>query len=249
MTPTASCFMTGTLRHRRFSPIRHHFSYALFMAWIDLDELPALPLNRRWRWLRFQRSDYLGPIDQPLKQAVLDQVEPVLGQRPQGPVRMLTNLRMGGLCFNPITLYYCFNEASQLVAIVGEVSNTPWLERHTYVHLCDPTQSHHQAFFDKQMHVSPFNPMAQQYRWRFNTPSDRLDMHMDNIDPDGQRPFDATLSLERRDDLGFSTPRLIYRHPWMSLKVIAAIHFEALRLWLKRAPIYDHPGRSTSTKR
>lgn len=242
----SSRFYTGTLRHRRFSPARHEFTFKLFMCWLNLDELGKLPFTqgkRRWRWVRFQRDDYLRPHSLPLKEAVLEQVEEQTGQRPQGEVYLLTHLRYGGICFNPISLYYCFNEAGELQAVVGDVSNLPWQERQPYVVACDPHSSKHSARFAKQMHVSPFNPMNQEYHWHFTTPDEQLVMHMENQDADGSIPFDSTLVLKRRDDLGVSIKRLLLRHPWMSLKVIAGIHFEALRLWLKKNPVYAHPAK------
>ncbi len=245
----SSRFYTGTLRHRRFSPVRHEFSFKLFMCWINLDELEHLPFirdDRRWRWVRFQREDYLAPYTQPLKVAVLDEVEKQTRQRPQGAVYLLTHLRYGGICFNPISLYYCFNPEGELQALLGEVSNLPWQERHVYVASCEPHQRKHSARFTKQMHVSPFNPMQQEYRWRFTTPDQQLVMHMDNLDAQGSIPFDSTLVLDRQDDLGVCLSRLLWRHPWMTLKVVVGIHFEALRLWLKRIPVYPHPKKKVS---
>lgn len=241
-----SRFYTGYLRHRRFSPVRHEFSFKLFMCWLNLDELEQLPFTqagRSWRWVRFKREDYLAPHSVPLKTAVLDQVEEQTGRRPKGPVFLLTHLRYGGLCFNPISLYYCFNPAGGLEAVLGDVSNLPWQERQAYVAPCKPEQTKHRAHFAKKMHVSPFNPMAQDYTWVFTTPEERLVMHMENRDPDGSLPFDSTLTLQRRDDLGTSIRRLLVRHPWLSLKVIAGIHFQALRLWLKKSPVYAHPAK------
>ncbi|SFX40787.1 DUF1365 domain-containing protein [Marinospirillum alkaliphilum] len=241
-----SRFYTGTLRHRRYYPVPHAFTYKVFMSWLNLDELELLPFTRegsRWRWAQFRRSDYLAPASLPLKQAVLNEVERQTGTRPQGEIFLLTNLRYGGICFNPISLYYCFDPKGQLQAVLGDVSNMPWLERTPYVALCETDQSRHQASFDKRMHVSPFNPMQQQYLWKFTTPGEQLVMHMDNIDPDGRVPFDSTLVLQRRDDLGLSMLRMLLRHPWMTLKAVAGIHFEALRLWLKKNPVYAHPAK------
>jgi len=241
-----SGFYTGHLRHRRFSPVRHEFSFKLFMCWLNLDELSRLPFTRStrpWRWIRFKREDYLQPHSLPLKEAVLNQVEQQLGQRPKGPVYLLTHLRYGGMCFNPISLYYCFNDSGGLEAVLGDVSNFPWQERTPYVVRCDPKQQKHSAHFAKKMHVSPFNPMDQEYSWAFTTPSQRLVMHMENLDPDGKTPFDSTLVLKRRADLGTSIGRLLLKHPWMSLKVVAGIHYQALRLWLKKNPVYAHPAK------
>lgn len=240
----------GELRHRRFTPHAHAFSYQVTLFWLNLDEIEQQPWaqpNRRWRWVQWRREDYLGPHALPIKEAVLQQVEAHLGFRPQGAVMQLTHLRYGGLCFNPISLYYCYQPDGTLAALVGEVSNIPWQERQVYVAACDPEQHQHQATLAKRQHVSPFNPMEQTYRWRFNTPQQQLTMQMDNIDPDGSRPFDATLTLHYQGDLKGSIYRYLLRHPWMSLKVIAGIHFEALRLALKKNPIYPHPRKKAKS--
>ncbi|HET8790600.1 MAG TPA: DUF1365 domain-containing protein [Modicisalibacter sp.] len=242
----------GTLRHRRFLPRRHSFSYRLWMAWLDLDELPTLFDGvpgfsmHRPALARFRREDYLAPHDLSLKAAVRERLRQELGDalaaRADGPIRMLTQLRLCGVAFNPITLYYVYDANERLQAILGEVSNTPWGERQCYASSVDAHCYSHSAAFDKAMHVSPFNPMDMTYRWRFNTPGEHLYLHMENW-KDAQRHFDATLLLSPRPATRRVLLATLALQPWMSLKTLAAIHFEALRLWAKRIPIYDHPQR------
>ncbi|MGC3874181.1 DUF1365 domain-containing protein [Halomonas sp. GXIMD04776] len=252
MTAPRSRIYRGTLRHRRFIPRGHRFSYRLWMAWLDLDELPELFDNvpgfstRRPALARFRREDYLAPHALPLKQAVRQRLEQELGAglaaRADGAVFVLTQLRLWGVIFNPITLYYLYDREGQLRAVLSEVSNTPWGERQCYACAVDPLRHSHQAYFAKAMHVSPFNPMDMTYRWRFNTPDEHLYLHMENW-RDKQRHFDATLTLDARPATRGVLLATLARQPWMSLKTLAAIHFEALRLWLKRVPIFDHPKR------
>ena len=139
-----SAIYSGRVRHRRLQPKRHHFSYPVFMMYLDLDELDEV-FGRRWIWSHkrpapawFRRSDYLGPANVPLKQAVYDRVEQETGQRPTGPVRLLTNLRYFGYLINPISCYYVFDQDNNLQHIVAEVTNTPWRETTSYVIPCDP---------------------------------------------------------------------------------------------------------------
>jgi DUF1365 family protein len=246
----------GSLRHRRFLPRHHAFTYSVWMAWLDLDELPDLfdgipGFSARGPALaRFQREDYLkgGPVphDRPLKQAVREELERQLGFAPQGRICLLTQLRTLGMGFNPVSLYYVHDEAGELRAVLGEVSNTPWGERSRYACRVDPGRHSHGAEFAKAMHVSPFNPMDMTYRWRFNTPGEHLSMHMENW-KGGERHFDATLTMTAQPATRRVLLATLARQPLMNLKTLAGIHFEALRLWLKRIPVHDHPRREETS--
>ena len=186
-----SAIYTGILRHRRFGTPSNHFTYPLFMLYLDLDEIPRLfRKNLLWSaagpnlaW--FRRKDYLGPSDLSLKDAVADRVAREAGIELDGPIRMLTHLRFFGFCFNPVTFYYCFDrEGSQVRTIVAEITNTPWGERHAYVlHRPDAVSANgtRRFSFAKDFHVSPFMPMDHDYRWYFSPPDDRLLVHMTNL--------------------------------------------------------------------
>jgi DUF1365 family protein len=160
---------------------------------------------------------------------------------------MLTQVRTLGYVFNPVTFYYCFDAAGMRVeTIVTHITNTPWGERFAYVHTRSAagTTGRRKRFrFAKAFHVSPFMRMAQDYDWRYVDPGERLWVHMETAQ-DGKRMLDATLALERRPWSTRSLRRVLLRHPFMTFKVIAAIHVQALRLWWKRAPFFAHPRRS-----
>ncbi len=238
----------GRLRHRRFLPRQHAFSYGVWMAWLDLDELPELFDGvpgfsaRRPALARFRREDYLAPHDLPLKQAVREELERQLGFAPGGRICVLTQLRTLGVGFNPVSLYYAYDEAGELSAVLGEVTNTPWRERTRYACAVSPDRRLHRAEFAKAMHVSPFNPMDMTYQWRFNAPGERLLMHMENW-KEGECHFDATLTLAARPATRATLLGTLARQPWMSLKTLAGIHLEALRLWARRIPLHNHPSR------
>lgn len=248
--PLESAVYTGWVRHRRHAPHPHRFRYRLFQIWLDLDEVDRA-FEGRWFWsvgrrnvAEFRRSDYLGDASVPLKQAVLDRVEAQTGSRPTGPVRVLTHLRYFGYCFNPVSFYYCYaGDGTTLEAIVAEITNTPWGERHAYVLPVADAGRRGDVLewsFDKRFHVSPFLPMARRYRWRFTIPGEALRVHMDVLDA-GRPDFDATLVLDRRPLDGPSLARCLLAYPPMTAKVIAAIHWQALLIWLRRNPVYDHP--------
>ncbi len=242
-----SAIYQGYVRHRRFVPHAHRFCYEVFMMYLDLDELPRVlalsPLwsDKPWRPARFVRGDFLGDPAVPLKQVVSQRIYDATGQRHDGPVRLLANLRYFGYNINPIACYYCFDEEERLRYIVAEVTNTPWGERQGYVLECDPAQRFQRIEFDKQMHVSPFNPMQMKYAWCSNNPSRHLSLNIESEFEDRVQ-VDATLALKRREIDRASLAGVLAKHPWMTAKVAAAIYWQALRLWLKKTPFHDHPA-------
>jgi DUF1365 family protein len=226
------------------------------MVYLDLDELNEV-FKSRWLWstrrcaiARFKRENHLGDPRQPLHEAVRELVEQREGQRPAGPIRLLTHLSYFGYCFNPVSFYYCFSNDDRLEWIVAEVNNTPWGERHCYVMDARQAQgmdgrSRHQPA--KAMHVSPFMPMDVAYDWRFSTPGTSLNVHMENHQPVG-KIFDVTLALDRTPVTGRTLARVLLVYPLMTFRVIWGIHWQAFKLWLKRVPVYDHPAKAVTTR-
>jgi uncharacterized protein len=246
-----SALYTGRLRHVRYAPRHHAFAYRHCMLWLDLAEVDEVFLGR-WFWSTkrrnvtwLKRSDFLGDPAMPLDAAVRDMVERQSGTRPRGPVRLLTRLRTFGHCFNPVSFYYCYDvRGEQIEAIVAEVTNTPWNERHAYVLLARDSVSHGQELrfcVRKCFHVSPFMPMDIDYDWRFGHPGTRLVVHMTNR-RDGEALFDETLALVRHEITGASLAGALLRFHIGRFLVLGAIHWQALQLWIKRTPFYSHPG-------
>jgi DUF1365 family protein len=252
VTSLASAVYEGKLTHTRRGPRRHRFAMRLHMFYLDVDEMDrALPISllRRGRfgWLSFCRADYLGNPGRSLKSEVLDLVESRIGRRPTGPVRLLTQVRWFGYVFNPVSFYYCFApDGVTLDAIVAEITNTPWQERHAYVLPAEAAGI--RASFPKAFHVSPFFDMAQRYRWLLTTPADDLVVTMVNQE-EGRDVFSATLALERRPLSPAVLWSLVLRQPFMSWRVHLGIYIHAFRLWLKRTPYFEHPSRSDSAQR
>lgn len=220
------------------------------MMYLDLDELPHL-FKRRWLWSvdkpavsRFRREDHLGPAEQSLSDAVRDVVQAETGERPSGAIRLLTNMSYFGYCFNPVSFYYCFAaDNTTLRYIVAEVNNTPWGEQVSYVMPCDDSTDEMWRFSPrKKMHVSPFMPMEIEYGWLLSLPAEHLNIHMSNKH-DGIRIFSATLQLDKKHISAGALSGVLARFPFMTLKVMIAIHWQALRLWIKRVPLYAHPDK------
>lgn len=253
----ASAVYEGSVRHRRHAPHAHAFDYRIAQLYLDLDELDQL-FAQRWLWshergnvAQFRRRDYLGPTELPLAEAVRNRVEHATGHRPLGPIRLLTHLRYFGHVFNPVSFYYCHAaDGATLECIVAEITNTPWRERHAYVLPVAEARLQGRAWhwaFAKRFHVSPFMPMDRDYCWSFTAPGDDLRVHMDVV-RDDRSEFDATLVLRRRPLDGRSLARVLWRYPAMTARVVAAIHWQALRLWLKRNPVHHHPHQERESQ-
>ncbi|MEJ0099227.1 MAG: DUF1365 domain-containing protein [Pseudomonadota bacterium] len=248
----ASAVYVGSVRHRRLRPHARGFRYRLYLLYLDLAELDRVFIGRRF-WsvgkrnlAEFRRSDYLGDPALPLDEAVRRRAAEVLGRRPMGPVRLLTHLRTFGHCFNPVSFYYCYQaDGSTLDCIVSEITNTPWKERHSYVLDVVAARREGEVLrwdFAKAFHVSPFLPMQLDYAWRFTAPGAHLHVHMD-VSDGADKDFDATLVLERQPLSAATLARCLLRYPAMTLKVVAAIHWQAFLTWLARNPVYDHPRK------
>jgi len=238
------------------TPVPHAFRYRLFMMYLDLAELEDV-FRGRWLWsvrraalARFRREDHFGDPNEPLDRCVRRCVEEATGRRPEGPIRLLTHLSYFGYCFNPVSFYYCYDSADEAVeTIVAEVNNTPWGERHLYVlgEASSARNSHLREYAPhKVMHVSPFMAMDVDYCWRFSAPHSRLCVHM-QTSCDAGKIFDASLTLKRTEITGWSLARALASYPFMTGKVIAAIYWQALKLWLKGAPVYDHIPKTQET--
>ena len=252
-----SYIYSGTIRHRRFTPFDHFFTYPLFMAYLDLDSIDSA-FKRSWLWningpalVSFMRKDYHGDekvsLDESVRQTVFEKV----GYKVKGPIRLLTHLRYLGYCFNPVSFYYCFDETdSEVDVIMAEVTNTPWDERHAYIideRDKDGKVRNLIANFEKKLHVSPFWGMNHKYEWLFTQPDEYLMVNMKNF-KDGDKVFDATLNMKRLPFTLTGILKQVARFPFITMVVVFRIHWQAFKLWVKRAPYFIHPDKANLKK-
>jgi len=236
-----SGLFVGTLRHRRFTPVAHAFTYPLFMALLDVDRVPEL-MNRsrltshnRWNWATFDDRDHLGDPSRPLRERLIVDAARHGIEVPAGPIFLLTHLRYLGYGFNPVSFFYCLDRTEQLRVVLAEVSNT-FGGTHNYWLRPDPASRTFRAAAAKSLYVSPFMPVDVEYTFAFTPPAGRLVAHMETNQA-GSVGFDATLSLERRPWNAAEIRRVLVRYPAMTTRVMAEIHWEALKLWWKGVPV------------
>ena len=244
-----NAFALGKVWHRRTRPRAHRFVYRLYYTLFDVEQVASLCARSRWWSLErfnlvsFRRRDYLGDPAQPLAEAVRQRVFAVTGEEHRGQVLLLTHLRQWGVCFNPVSFYLCLDDSGRVAFIVADVHNTPWNQRHAYV-----LDARHQAGpeyrfqFAKAFHVSPFLPMKLDYDWRFRLEPERLDVHMLVMDGDAEC-FAVGMGLELKPLSRQAMRRMPLAFPFMTARVILAIYWQALQLWLRRVPFFTHPDK------
>lgn len=253
-----SCVYEGYVWHSRREPTRHRFRYALSMLYLDLDEL-STAFSQGWLWsakrsavVWFRRADYLGDARVPLDVAVRHRLESEGIERCGGPIRVLTQPRYFGFLMNPVSFYFCFDRGgTPLRAVIAEVTNTPWGERHSYVLAGDALTSDGEQKslrLSKQLHVSPFMPMDMEYQWRLTAPGAGLQIDIRNYGQ-SRHVFSASLRLKRREWCAAELWRALWRYPFMTQRIAVGIYWQAFRLWWKGCPVYRHPAscrRSTN---
>lgn len=234
----ASCLYVGVVRHRRLRPVKHVLAYRVAYLLVDLDEIEHL----RLRWLSIDRANLFGLRSADYGSGVAKTIRERLaltlkshGFSAAGAIWLLTIPRLFGYAFNPISVFFCHAAGGALEAIVYEVRNT-FGERHSYVIAADHARPVVQEA-EKAFHVSPFLPMDMRYQFIVTPPGERLSLSILDFDADGLA-LTASMTLVRRPLSDGALLGLAFSMPMMALKVIAGIHWEALKLWLKGAPVF-----------
>lgn len=261
-----SCLYRGRVYHRRMRPREHALKYRVFSMYVDIDRLQELA-SKHWCFsyngfnlFSFYDKDYGRPGLKGLRSGVETLLTDAGIDTKPAKIMLLSYPRMLGYAFNPLSVYYCYDEGGTGFAMLYEVHNT-FRERHTYVlrseFLPRPERSAHSAKVnstekyqrqalnwsthscDKLLHVSPFAPMDMHYRFRLNQPAEHLELAIQVSDSEGLM-LTAGFHGAKVD---FSTRSLLscfFYYPLMTAKVVAGIHWEALLLWLKRVPWFSH---------
>ena len=243
MTQAGSLYR-GVVMHRRVRPRVHGFRYRLFWLLLDLDRLDEAAAKTRlfsisrFNLLSFQPRDHGDKSGASLRTQVRSQLADAGIADAHGPIRLLTMPRLLGFVFNPISVYYCHRADGSLAAVVYEVSST-FGERRSYV--LPASGERFEQTCDKALHVSPFMRMDMTYAFRGRDPDERLTLGIDGHDPDGLLIATA-MSGERRALTDGEIIKAVLAVPFETLKVVAAIHWEALRLFLKRVPLAPDPA-------
>ena len=248
---TASALYFGSVMHHRLIPFRHRFRYRVFSLWLDLDEL-AGPLaglrllrHNRAGLFSLQDRDHGARDGSALRPWVEARLAAIGLDLQGGPIRLLCFPRLFGYVFNPLSVYFCYDPAERLRALVYEVKNT-FGDQHAYTLEVPAERNSGRAIAqscDKRFYVSPFIGMTSTYRFRVKEPAETLSLLIRQSVPEGEQLI-ATLHGHRRPLTDASLLAAFLRYPLMTVKVIGAIHWEALKLWLKGAR-YRAPPRTS----
>jgi len=266
---------TAHIRHRRYLPKAHAFEYDMGYLLMDIDALPRIcDRSLCWSYNRFNlislyeqdllqtesSSTAISSAQNSIRQALAVAMQTQLGYKlgARQPIYVLTLPRYLGVAFNPVSFYWVYsNDQQHLAYIAAHITNTPWHERHLYCFKCNDHATSTAAnnapvyryLFDKQFHVSPFMPMSLDYDWRFKLAQNEADsasaIHM-QLKKGSELIFDATMSFRLTPMSRMSQHLFPLRYPLQSLKIMTAIYWQALRLWLKRIPFYTHPKKIPS---
>lgn len=239
----ASGLYPGVVTHTRLKPRRHALRYRVFMLFLDLDEVAALDRGlklfslARFNLVGFDPRRHGDGSATPLKAQVEAKLA-AAGIAHGGPVRMLAMPRILGTGFNPLTVYFCHRADGALSAILYEVNNT-FGERHSYLIPADNAPIVRQAC-EKGFYVSPFMDMDLSYAFRVRPPGEAVQVLVDVDDAEG-RVLATGFVAERKTLSDRNLLRAWLTHPWMTLGVLAAIHWEALFVWFKGEKIRRRP--------
>ncbi len=245
-----SCLYKAKVMHHRLAPKVHRFHYNIFMFYLDLDEIDDLSKRlkfmsrNRFNLFNFRDKDHLQlPRENPdpsknIRQQIIDYLQVNGANIGNGRIMVLTNLCTLGYQFNPVSFYFCYDEANQPVCSIVEVCNT-FLEMKPYFLGIDTKQGEQfHLNTEKYFYVSPFIDMDTNFDFDLQVPGEKLQVKIDDYDKESKRFFISTLSGTKTKLTDAKLLYYFFSFPFITLKVIGLIHWQALKLWLKKLPFH-----------
>ena len=245
---TISALYLGFVSHQRFAPRAHSLRYAMFQTLLDLDELDALAGRLRWfsrgrfNLLSFHDADHGDGRAAPLKDYVVETLAKAGIDLAGGGVQILCMPRMLGFAFNPLSIYFCRRADGALAAMLYEVNNT-FGQRHGYLIPVEHRQGGPiRQSCAKAFHVSPFMDMAMTYQFHLREPDETLTTTIEGAGADGARLITATFAGQRQPITDGAVISALFAYPLLTLKVVAGIHWEAVKLIFKGLRLRPQPA-------
>ena len=232
-----SFIYNGQVIHKRFKPKEHFFKYKVFSLFLDLSEIKEI--ERKISFFSYNKFNLISFFDKDHGDrngtSLIEWVKKNLKKSglniDQVKIKLLCYPRILGYVFNPLSIFFVYNYKSSLIAILYEVKNT-FGEQHTYVFKTNPNEKNVQNNCEKKFHVSPFMDLSSRYYFKILDPQNKLLVVIDQRDKEGKLLYASQDGL--KSELSAKNLILSYiKHPLMTFKIISAIHFEALRLWVK----------------
>ena len=254
MNAVKSAIYSGQITHQRHVEKSHKFNYKIFMLYLDIDEMAqgaySFISRRKFSFVSFRPEDYLKSEEgSTLRERVTKVIKSRFDCDFRGSIRLLAHARCFGFTMNPLAMYYLFDEYNVLKYMIGEITNTPWEERHCYAFKIENNAPRmHDFKFKKDFHVSPFLPMNMDYEWSLSPPESRLRISIWNRQ-EGKNQFEAHLALHQHEMNRRNLYIHLIKYPWITMKVLLGIYWNAFLLFcIRRVTFYSHPKNSVSVE-
>lgn len=244
-----SCLYECTVMHHRLEPLRNRFVYRIFMFALDLDEIDRLSASlrlfsrNRFNLFSFRDTDHLRLGRPTVRENLLEYLRTKGITGPVGRILLITNVRMAGYVFNPVSFYYCYDTDGAPLCAVPEVGNTFGEQKPYLLTAEDRDAEGFHKRVTKYFYVSPFIAMDAEFDFRLNMPGEQLHVTINDF-KEGKKFFLSTVHGERKPLTDARLAWYLFRFPFITLQVITLIHWQALTLYIRKLPFFrktDNP--------